>query len=176
MIYVAGDRVVTDALCKPFSMGRNLFCVHSKVRCGSVPAAAAAAAAAVCHLWAGMAIFVPFNNLRSSSVVGLLQPLLTALCRWLLHRPPSLLQRPLPQKHIDDIPELKAEKQAMNRRTLKAMQVRCTGLGWAGLGGERVGFGDGRLPGLACLYGACKMGRQWRTPQRNATLSVHHRR
>lgn len=28
VIYVAGDRVVTDALCKPFSMGRNLFCVH----------------------------------------------------------------------------------------------------------------------------------------------------
>ncbi|KAL4425187.1 hypothetical protein ABPG75_009203 [Micractinium tetrahymenae] len=54
--YVAGDRVVTDALCKPFSMGRNLFCVHSK-------------------------------------------------------------------KHIDDIPELKAEKMAMNRRTLKAMQT-----------------------------------------------------
>ena len=56
VIYVAGDRVVTDPLCKPFSMGRNLFCVHSK-------------------------------------------------------------------KHLDDIPELKAEKQAMNRRTLKAMQV-----------------------------------------------------
>ena len=32
VIYVAGDRVVTDALCKPFSMGRNLFCVHSKAR------------------------------------------------------------------------------------------------------------------------------------------------
>lgn len=28
--YVAGDRVVADPLCKPFSMGRNLFCVHSK--------------------------------------------------------------------------------------------------------------------------------------------------
>jgi glycerol-3-phosphate O-acyltransferase len=28
--YVAGDRVVTDALCTPFSMGRNLYCVHSK--------------------------------------------------------------------------------------------------------------------------------------------------
>lgn len=28
--YVAGDRVVQDPLCKPFSMGRNLFCVHSK--------------------------------------------------------------------------------------------------------------------------------------------------
>lgn len=27
------------------------------------------------------------------------------------------------QKHIDDIPELKAEKMAMNRRTLRAMQV-----------------------------------------------------
>jgi glycerol-3-phosphate O-acyltransferase len=24
VIYVAGDRVVTDPLCKPFSMGRNL--------------------------------------------------------------------------------------------------------------------------------------------------------
>ena len=28
VVYVAGDRVVTDPLCKPFSMGRNLFCVH----------------------------------------------------------------------------------------------------------------------------------------------------
>lgn len=54
VVYVAGDRVVTDALCAPFSMGRNLFCVHSK-------------------------------------------------------------------KHLDDIPELKAEKQATNRRTLVAM-------------------------------------------------------
>jgi glycerol-3-phosphate O-acyltransferase len=53
--YVAGDRVVTDPLVAPFSMGRNLFCVHSK-------------------------------------------------------------------KHLDDVPELKAEKQATNRRTLKAMQ------------------------------------------------------
>ena len=54
VIYVAGDRVVTDAMCKPFSMGRNLFCVHSK-------------------------------------------------------------------KHMDDIPELKQEKMAMNRRTLAVM-------------------------------------------------------
>ncbi|KAK2970119.1 hypothetical protein RJ640_017776 [Escallonia rubra] len=30
MNYVAGDRVVTDPLCKPFSMGRNLLCVYSK--------------------------------------------------------------------------------------------------------------------------------------------------
>ncbi|KAF6148575.1 hypothetical protein GIB67_042534 [Kingdonia uniflora] len=30
MTYVAGDRVVTDPLCKPFSIGRNLFCVYSK--------------------------------------------------------------------------------------------------------------------------------------------------
>lgn len=36
--YVAGDRVVTDALCKPFSMGRNLFCVHSKRHLGDDPA------------------------------------------------------------------------------------------------------------------------------------------
>ncbi|XP_057977182.1 glycerol-3-phosphate acyltransferase, chloroplastic isoform X2 [Malania oleifera] len=28
--YVAGDRVLTDILCKPFSMGRNLMCVYSK--------------------------------------------------------------------------------------------------------------------------------------------------
>ena len=56
VIYVAGDRVVTDPLCKPFSMGRNLFCVHSK-------------------------------------------------------------------KHLDDEPELKSEKMATNRRTLKAMQT-----------------------------------------------------
>ena len=30
IVYVAGDRVVSDPLCKPFSMGRNLLCVHSK--------------------------------------------------------------------------------------------------------------------------------------------------
>lgn len=46
----------------------------------------------------------------------------------------------MPQKHIDDIPELKAEKQAMNRRTLKAMQVRCAGLRWAGLGWVVAGW------------------------------------
>ncbi|KAI9125213.1 hypothetical protein K1719_003829 [Acacia pycnantha] len=28
--YVAGDRVLTDPLCKPFSIGRNLICVYSK--------------------------------------------------------------------------------------------------------------------------------------------------
>jgi len=38
VIYVAGDRVVTDPLCKPFSMGRNMFCVHSKKRMDDVPA------------------------------------------------------------------------------------------------------------------------------------------
>ncbi|KAK9806373.1 hypothetical protein WJX72_012050 [[Myrmecia] bisecta] len=37
VIYVAGDRVVTDPLCKPFSMGRNLFCVHSKKRLDDIP-------------------------------------------------------------------------------------------------------------------------------------------
>lgn len=30
LAYVAGDRVITDPLCKPFSMGRNLLCVYSK--------------------------------------------------------------------------------------------------------------------------------------------------
>ncbi|KAF7126427.1 hypothetical protein RHSIM_Rhsim11G0021900 [Rhododendron simsii] len=30
MTFVAGDRVITDPLCKPFSMGRNLLCVYSK--------------------------------------------------------------------------------------------------------------------------------------------------
>ena len=34
---------------------------------------------------------------------------------------------PTPQKHLDDYPELKGEKQAMNRRTLKAMQARRAG-------------------------------------------------
>ncbi|KAG2427692.1 hypothetical protein HYH02_014524 [Chlamydomonas schloesseri] len=37
VIYVAGDRVVTDPMCKPFSMGRNLFCVHSKKHMDDVP-------------------------------------------------------------------------------------------------------------------------------------------
>lgn len=36
--YVAGDRVVTDPVCVPFSMGRNLFCVHSKKHMGDDPA------------------------------------------------------------------------------------------------------------------------------------------
>ncbi|KAM7531031.1 hypothetical protein LguiB_034441 [Lonicera macranthoides] len=35
--YVAGDRVVTDPLCKPFSMGRNLLCVYSKKHMHDVP-------------------------------------------------------------------------------------------------------------------------------------------
>lgn len=35
--YVAGDRVVSDALCKPFSMGRNLFCVHSRKHIDDFP-------------------------------------------------------------------------------------------------------------------------------------------
>ncbi|XP_027359720.1 glycerol-3-phosphate acyltransferase, chloroplastic isoform X2 [Abrus precatorius] len=30
MTYVAGDRVITDPMCKPFSIGRNLICVYSK--------------------------------------------------------------------------------------------------------------------------------------------------
>ncbi|KAK8639955.1 hypothetical protein V6N13_138321 [Hibiscus sabdariffa] len=37
MIYVAGDRVIIDPLCKPFSMGRNLLCVYSKKHMYDVP-------------------------------------------------------------------------------------------------------------------------------------------
>jgi len=37
--YVAGDRVVADSLAQPFSMGRNLFCVHSKKYIESEPKA-----------------------------------------------------------------------------------------------------------------------------------------
>nr|XP_043627898.1 glycerol-3-phosphate acyltransferase, chloroplastic [Erigeron canadensis] len=37
IIYVAGDRVITDPLCKPFSMGRNLLCVYSKKHMNDVP-------------------------------------------------------------------------------------------------------------------------------------------
>lgn len=37
MIYIAGDRVLTDPLCKPFSMGRNLLCVYSKKHMCDVP-------------------------------------------------------------------------------------------------------------------------------------------
>nr|XP_016475022.1 PREDICTED: glycerol-3-phosphate acyltransferase, chloroplastic-like [Nicotiana tabacum]XP_016475023.1 PREDICTED: glycerol-3-phosphate acyltransferase, chloroplastic-like [Nicotiana tabacum] len=37
IIYVAGDRVITDPLCKPFSMGRNLLCVYSKKHMGDDP-------------------------------------------------------------------------------------------------------------------------------------------
>ena len=54
---------------------------------------------------------------------------------------PRPAHRPAPQqKHIDDVPELKAEKQAMNRRTLKAMQVcECACVwGWVEGGSEVV--------------------------------------
>ncbi|NP_001290538.1 glycerol-3-phosphate acyltransferase, chloroplastic [Elaeis guineensis] len=37
MVFVAGDRVLTDPLCKPFSMGRNLLCVYSKKHMDDVP-------------------------------------------------------------------------------------------------------------------------------------------
>lgn len=37
LTYVAGDRVVLDTFCKPFSMGRNLLCVHSKKRINDIP-------------------------------------------------------------------------------------------------------------------------------------------
>lgn len=30
VVYLAGDRVVSDLMSKPFSMGRNLLCIHSK--------------------------------------------------------------------------------------------------------------------------------------------------
>jgi len=30
MIFVAGERVITDPLAIPFSMGRNLLCIYSK--------------------------------------------------------------------------------------------------------------------------------------------------
>lgn len=35
--YVAGDRVVTDLLAKPFSMGKDLLCVHSKKHMNDIP-------------------------------------------------------------------------------------------------------------------------------------------
>ncbi|KAF8689230.1 hypothetical protein HU200_042018 [Digitaria exilis] len=37
IVYVAGDRVITDPLCKPFSMGRNLICVYSKKHLNDYP-------------------------------------------------------------------------------------------------------------------------------------------
>ncbi|KAL6008209.1 hypothetical protein ACLOJK_033715 [Asimina triloba] len=37
LIYIAGDRVVTDPVCKPFSMGRNLLCVYSKKHMHDIP-------------------------------------------------------------------------------------------------------------------------------------------
>ncbi|GFY95159.1 phospholipid/glycerol acyltransferase family protein [Actinidia rufa] len=37
MTYVAGDRVITDPLSKPFSMGRNLLCVYSKKHMYDIP-------------------------------------------------------------------------------------------------------------------------------------------
>ena len=35
--YVAGDRVVSDLLAKPFSMGKDLLCVHSKKHMNDIP-------------------------------------------------------------------------------------------------------------------------------------------
>jgi glycerol-3-phosphate O-acyltransferase len=42
VIYVAGGRVVTDILAKPFSMGKNLLCVISKKHMGEDPSEKAA--------------------------------------------------------------------------------------------------------------------------------------
>ncbi|XP_022995677.1 glycerol-3-phosphate acyltransferase, chloroplastic isoform X1 [Cucurbita maxima] len=36
-IFVAGDRVLADPLCKPFSIGRNLICVYSKKHMFDIP-------------------------------------------------------------------------------------------------------------------------------------------
>jgi len=35
--YVAGDRVITYLLAKPFSMGKNLLCVNSKKHMNDIP-------------------------------------------------------------------------------------------------------------------------------------------
>ncbi|KAI5083400.1 hypothetical protein GOP47_0003143 [Adiantum capillus-veneris] len=37
LTYIAGDRVVSDPFCKPFSMGRNLLCVYSKKHINDEP-------------------------------------------------------------------------------------------------------------------------------------------
>lgn len=37
MIFVAGHRVISDPLCVPFSMGRNLLCIYSKKHIASIP-------------------------------------------------------------------------------------------------------------------------------------------
>ncbi|BBN15444.1 glycerol-3-phosphate O-acyltransferase [Marchantia polymorpha subsp. ruderalis] len=37
LTYIAGDRVVLDPFCKPFSMGRNLLCVYSKKHINDIP-------------------------------------------------------------------------------------------------------------------------------------------
>ncbi|XP_058082024.1 uncharacterized protein LOC131230220 [Magnolia sinica] len=37
MTYVAGNRIVTDPVCKPFSMGRNIVCVYSKKHMHDIP-------------------------------------------------------------------------------------------------------------------------------------------
>lgn len=37
LTYIAGDRVVMDPFCKPFSMGRNLLCVYSKKHINDEP-------------------------------------------------------------------------------------------------------------------------------------------
>lgn len=37
LTYIAGDRVVADPFCKPFSMGRNLICVYSKKHINDEP-------------------------------------------------------------------------------------------------------------------------------------------
>ncbi|MCO5610298.1 hypothetical protein L7F22_064534 [Adiantum nelumboides] len=37
LTYIAGDRVVADPFCKPFSMGRNLLCVYSKKHINDEP-------------------------------------------------------------------------------------------------------------------------------------------
>lgn len=62
--YVAGDRVVLDPVCKPFSMGRNLLCVHSKKHLNDIPELADQKRAANRHTLKAMAqLFKKGGNL-----------------------------------------------------------------------------------------------------------------
>eukprot|EP00883_Tetradesmus_obliquus_P006410 jgi/Sobl393_1/16897/SZX72719.1 len=133
VIYVAGDRVVTDALCKPFSMGRNLFCVHSKKHLDDVPELKASkmetnrktlVAMQRAFNAGGSLVWIAPSGGRDRCVYGggvwLVEGQSAALCK------PFSMGRNLfcvhSKKHLDDVPELKASKMETNRKTLVAMQ------------------------------------------------------
>lgn len=143
--YVAGDRVVSDPICIPFSLGRNLFCVHSKVPwsgggCCTADRAGSESCVGGGCLQSGMSGAaegqMEEGQCRKGEAPKAHMCRSDDLCGRRLWHPMAIGpgSKFLPdsglwtlvvlQKHMDDDPKLKSAKSGANRKALKAMQVR----------------------------------------------------